>query len=316
MHPWITEGKSLWSENLSLQRNVLRPPVAVPRKLPASSLASVCKGYSAFETPFNDEQNVIPYFGTMFSLDTFDDPVEITTLELDLRDDMPVDDRNVMVYMYPGSYETTEYSSAGWTLVAHATAQPLKDFETGAILSHIIPASNFTAFRTNSRTTVSLYVTMNGPYLDNTVYALDKTGEVAFTGDHFAINTGAGFSAPNFPTQGIDRTTEPKFSGVVHYKLDSACDDAGESSTEQRVTTTVEYHFIVNQIPSDDITSAVAHGLDSTVNDILQNDVEIQHYRTSFELTKMEGSVIVEASDSQSEGKTSKCRCPPSLFSN
>jgi hypothetical protein len=54
-----------------------------------------------------------------------------------------------------------------------------------------------------STSLVPLTNEMNGqilrPYLDNTVNALDKTGEKAFTSDLFDMMTGSGLSAPNFP---------------------------------------------------------------------------------------------------------------------
>lgn len=71
------------------------------------TLSTQCQGFSSYATPFNEDNAVIPYFGIMFSIDSFDQPFDITTLELDLRCNGTIEDYNVTVYMYRNHCEHT-----------------------------------------------------------------------------------------------------------------------------------------------------------------------------------------------------------------
>ena len=288
----------------SHESHALLHPNGGHRDLTTTSVSSICRDFLSLSTPFNEEDQVIPYFGMMFSLDAFETPLEITTLELDLRHDVvSMTDPSIVVYVYPGSFETVVSNQSAWTVVANTTVQPITNITTGEIISHIIPASTFHTFPVEAESRVSLYITMNGPYLDNTVYALDKTGEVAITGDQFDINTGAGFSAPNFPLEGIDKTTAPKFAGTVHYRVVGSCPDDTTATEKATVTTTVMYYYMANRELSDDIYSAATAGIENVLKDAVENDEIFQKYTNSFGLKLDVGSVVATAAESRYEGR-------------
>jgi len=277
MHGWISQeiSRSLWThatvnEHYSPARHV--------RGL--SLNGAECDGFAVEAAPYNDNVDVLPYFGIMFSLDSFDQAYDITTLELDIRSDVSIADYGVKVYMYPGSYETIESTPSAWTLVANTTAEPLINSTTGMTDSYILPAYDFSIFRAEATSRVSIFVTMNGAYLDNTVNALDNSGESAFVGSYFSVDTGTGLSAPGFAQGSVDSVTAPKFAGKVHFQVDDSC-------SKGTTSTAVQYRFMTNATDPNTFYSAVAGGIDDVMKEVLSSDEHFSRYQSEFGLQQM-----------------------------
>jgi len=180
-----------------------------------------------------------------------------------------ISDWSVGVYTYEGGFEMVATNPSVWTQLADTQLVPVLAPDGSS--SAIVPANYFTRVRLEPNEVRSFYITMQGPYIDNTVNALDDTGEVAFTSEHFSILTGAGLSNPNFPVEGIDRTTAPKFAGKIIYR--ERPDDSVEPPTcvsdSVNVTTQVHYKFMVGGALTTDITSAVTAAIDQVMEDLL-----------------------------------------------
>lgn len=346
-HPSMSQ---LFHEGATAAQNSILLPLSQginhPRRLLPSSVVGVypsCEGFASLDATYNDndDNNNVPYFGMMFSVDALDQPLSITTLELDLRSDLALNENEeaalVTVYMHRGEYMSVVHGPGAWTMVANSTAKPLTDTVTGAVTSHVIPVQDFSNIRMAPHSRLSLYVTMNGPYLDNTVIPADPwetngrpqvnstTASNNSTDSRFStvaqdqyliVHAGAGFSAPDFPPDGIDASSMPRFAGKVHYQVANTCphldDDDSPAPTNLAnetgngvTTTAVHYYYMANKALSEPIYSAIEAGINNVLNDALETNQDLARFRIEYGLTKAVGSVtaIPAAVSAEEQGK-------------
>lgn len=251
------------ARSLSKIRNTMMRFLHAPR-----DLNEQCSSSRSFNTTYNGGLNDILYAGLMFEMSAFS-ALDVLTLELDIRWDMKPTDLSVEVYTTSGDYASEDrfHQPGIWHL--QASSKLLSAPEGN---SAVIPVTDFVPFHIPANERRSVYVTMKGPYLDYTVYALQKTGDIQITGDDLQLLVGSGFTSYRFPAA-IDKIVHPMFAGIIHYKKTFECNDTLAATTQ------VSFQFLVEKSLADGglaLNSAVERAVDGLLqsNAVLRNFVE------------------------------------------
>jgi len=136
-----------------------------------------CTKLNELNTTFNDNVDVLPYVGIMFQFRTKNQPIDIRTLELDIRFN-DLTDHSIEVYTSKGSFGFIVNQPQAWDVVAATEIVP-NPSGVGAI----IPVNDFRTVSMEAEELRSFYVTMKGPWLDYTVNAMQKTTDIALSND-------------------------------------------------------------------------------------------------------------------------------------
>ena len=230
----------------------------------------MCSIHRAYNTTYNDNREVPPYTGLMFEVTAIGDPLKILTLELDLRLENATD-LSVEVYSLSGQFAELFNQPDAWDLVA-ATQVVVTPGGGGAV----IPVQDFTPVRIGANERHSFYVTMKGPYLDHTVYALQKTGEIQSRGDDLQVFVGAGLTEYKFPEQ-LDDVLNPMFAGVIHYEKEFDC------GTVLTSTAYLDFPFLFEESVDMRI---VTMAINEAVDELLKEEDELKSYVSRFGLQK------------------------------
>jgi len=206
----------------------------------------------------------------MFEVTAIGDPLNILTLELDLRLENATD-LSVEVYSLSGQYAEHFNQPDAWDLVA-ATQVVVTPGGGGAV----IPAQDFTPVRIGANERQSFYVTMKGPYLDHTVYALQKTGDIQSRGDDLQVFVGAGLTEYKFPEK-LDDILNPMFAGVIHYEKEYDC------GTVLTSTTYLDFPFLFEESVDMRI---VTMAINKAVDELLKEEDGLKSYVSRFGLQK------------------------------
>jgi hypothetical protein len=264
-------------------------------------------------TPYNNDENVPTYTGIMFEISAHTD-IEILTLEFQTRykDDDDSIDLSLEVYTKSSDYMPYVTDRSAWTLVSRTTAIPVG---TLASMGAIIPKQQFTPISVIKGTTQSIYITMmSGSYIQFRADALRKFGEQLMRSTDMSLFVGSGFSDPQFPYTGVNRTVNPMFSGIVHYRPKS-CNTSGamlsNSSTdtntaaatatsdtqiETAIVNMIDFPFLFNT-PSvtPDMQIGMKNAIDTVIISTLlaQDGSKLKQYKDELRLaTSSQGSTI------------------------
>lgn len=206
-----------------------------------------------------------------------DSDLEVLTLELDIRWDRNFTDLSVEVYSLAGSYDLYFDQPGAWELLASTELVPAPEGN-----SAIIPVTDFTPVRIPARGRRSFYVTMKGPYLDHTVYALQKTGDVHIRGDDLQLLVGSGFTNYKFPGA-IDKVLHPQFAGIIHYKKTFECADSKAASTAVEF----QYLFEKGQLDEKFVSKANA-AIEGAMDGLLKSNSVLRGFVKEYGLHKSE----------------------------
>jgi hypothetical protein len=266
-----------------------------------------CTFLQSFNTTYNFDNKVPTHTGIMFEMAARSD-IEILTFELDVRLGSNIlaskDNLAVEVYTTTGNFDVKLDQPDTWLKIVDTqlVISELLD-DTAGSYNAIIPVAHFqpVIMETNSRR--SFYVTTHrvGSVLDNTVFALDKTGELASENEDVQIYVGAGFQETSVFSGIVDRTVNPKFAGVVHYRKIAPCNVLRQS-------TTVQYPILIDRENIDDaflplMTSAILEA----VTKIIQENIALK----SFFENKQYGFVqIGDANTFRAELSDFDASCP------
>ena len=178
-------------------------------------------------TTFNDNLDVPTYQGIMFSIVAASDIV-LNGMDVDIRLDQVSSGAALAIRIFAALGEISNiYTDPSlWTLIANTTAVPAPE-GVGAI----VPAQDFVPLAMGAGERHTLYLAMDHSLLDSTVYALDKTDEVAYEGADLTTYVGVGFTGPDFPGA-YDTTVDPQFAGVLYYVPQGAACGTVTLSTE------------------------------------------------------------------------------------
>lgn len=163
--------------------------------------------------------------------------MDILSMELDIFADTSKNNLAVEIFTFPGPFDSVVGVPAAWSLVADTQLVPAPTDRRAMI----VPVSEFTPVTLQAYEKHSFYVTLTGPYLDHSVNALDKTGEMFIENDDIQLFVGEGTHEYKFPEQ-MDTVLDPQFAGVVHYQLK----DDGCTGPTEKVTTTIEYTYMTD----------------------------------------------------------------------
>jgi hypothetical protein len=119
---------------------------------------------------------------------------------------------------------------------------------------------------------------MKGSYLDSTVNALTKTGEMAFQDADFITYAGVGFTGYLFPGV-FDTTVDPQFAGVFYYDKDIDCRKAYS-------TTTIQFQFLIETTNPSEMVAAVNTAMDRKVDSLLSTQSPFTDFQNDNALQK------------------------------
>jgi hypothetical protein len=243
---------------------------------------SHCKTDRSFNTTYNSNKDVPPFVGVMFEISSFTD-IEITTFEVDIRWDLNPTDLSIQVYTIEGSYANRFNQSSAWELLASTEVVPAAEGNSG-----VVPASDFTSVSIKALDVRSFYITMKSPYIDHTVYALQKTGDVHVKGEDMQLFVGSGFTSDNFPGK-IDKVVNPQFAGVVYYKKTYQCEDIEAKSIS------ITFQFLVDaKDVSDAFVLSYNAALDAAIGRVIEASETLKSFVDTFGLHKSSGPTTVK----------------------
>lgn len=242
------------------------------------SLQAVCFVNDVVFYPFNDNDDAVAFGGIMFNLKGQGDLVEVLTLDLDIRAD-DATDLAIEVYSYNGDFASAHADPDEWDLLAN-TQLVLYPDEYG-FKGGIIPAHAFRPFTLNNGELKSLYLKMNGPWLDNSINVFLDNGEaVPSDNEDVIIYPGAGLSEP-FPLS-YDRSTRPIFAGNMHLRTEGTCEEVPE--------TKVEYIIVTDRQVSDALLVSISEAIDMTMESLLRVDSVLVGYQNDYDLKQVGNS--------------------------
>lgn len=230
-----------------------------------------CASTKSFNTTYNDNDKVRAFTGIMFEMDAKTD-LEILTFELDVHLDKATD-LAVEVYSRKGMFAEYENAPESWDLIANSTLVPAPE-GVGAI----IPNNGFVPVFIPNREKQSFYVTMKGPYLDNTVNALQRTGEFHTSTDDMKLLVGSGFTEYRFGN--VDSDVNPQFAGIIHYKKTGDCSKLTDK-------TVVEFMFVLSTKADNNLVDSVNSAVDSTLNELMEKNDALKQYSEEHGLEKI-----------------------------
>lgn len=238
----------------------------------------VCTDFRKLNTTYNGEKSVPPYVGIMFEISAFTD-VEIKTFEVDIRWDLNPKDLSVHVFTRSGPYIGSFNQSNDWTRVASTNLVLAAEGNSG-----IIPVTAFSPVKVEALSRQSFYVSMTDAFIDHTVYALQKTGDIHLKGDDLQLYVGTGFTSDDFPDT-FDKVLHPQFAGIIHYEKTFQCSDPLASSTE------IEFLFLFERKELDASFVLNCNSIvDAEINDILESNENLAGFVLDYGLQKSSGS--------------------------
>ncbi|GKY96852.1 hypothetical protein MPSEU_000644300 [Mayamaea pseudoterrestris] len=255
------------------KRQSLRSSDARTTSPSSRSLQDSCSLQRSLATTYNDDPAVPVYVGVMFSLSPLT-PITVNGFDVDVRLDMVTapEDLSVQIYHLLGEIKDSYMDSTLWTLISNTTAVMAPE-KNGVI----IPAASFTPVSANVGERHSFYISMTKKIIDSTVYALDKTDEVAFEGSDLTTYVGVGFTAPNFPGE-YDTTVDPQFAGIIHYELA----DGSDCTDTSTIITDIYFDFLF----SKQVTALgnVNQIVSKTLDQLMKNTPQLQQFMALYAL--------------------------------
>lgn len=213
----------------------------------------LCVTKNRFPTEYNDNPAVPAYPGIMFDVSSRIE-MELYAMEIDVRLEEATT-MDVEIFTTPGSFLPNINNESEWTKLADVTATVAPDGR-----GIFVPEQDFALVKMKAFERRSFYIQMEGPWIDTKAEALDKTGEVQQQSDDLTVFVGVGLNS-RFP-EDFDKTVDPQFAGVFHYRKPNECD-------EEVISTAVEFPLLVSQPPNAFFLNLIKDALDEIVRDAL-----------------------------------------------
>jgi hypothetical protein len=223
-------------------------------------------------TTLNDNPDSYRIAGMMFSMRLKDVPLNVTAIEIDIRDDFAQGRYGVDIYTRRGAFSTVYNDPDKWWPVAKTRAVPVPG---GG--GYLIPYTNFRQISMQAGELRSWFISVRGKWLDTRADAMSRPGDVADSFPPFDLTTGIGFAKYNFQEE-IDKMISPQFTGVFHYDEPKQCED--------KVTDTVMigYQFLVDLDSNDQVLETISNHVHQVMESLLKRDEELKGFITEFEL--------------------------------
>jgi hypothetical protein len=259
----------------------------------------MCSTTRSVETVYNENDLVPTYPGIIFELVALADDMEVLTLEFDARIE-DITDFTVEVFATDGDSLDKMSDESQWTQLANTQAAV-----SPAGRGLVIPQPAFTSIKLKRGQRTSIYIAMKGPWLENVAQALDKTGEVQLQNDDFALYVGVGLNE-RFP-EDFDKTVDPQFSGVIHYRKEVDCRDA-------LVSTTVDLQFLASQSEDPVFVSKLNRALDETLRDSLLVSNPFYDMISRYRLRQQQATQITKSLYEQGACPEEWEKCPRNVL--
>jgi hypothetical protein len=149
---------------------------------------------------------------------------------------------------------------SAWTLHARTTAVPAPE-GTGVII--------LTPIRMEASERRSLYIRMNGPWIDHNINAFMKAGEIFMKTSDLVFYRGVGLNS-KFPSD-FDKKVDPQFSGVIHYHKERTCINTAKE-------TTANFEFFI-MLP---VTRSLMIEVDRIINETIDSQMTISSKLKQF----------------------------------
>jgi len=171
----------------------------------------VCTKAESLLTPLDVD---VTAFGTMFTIVTKDDPIDILALEFFANPTAKT--LQVEIYTKLGDYKGFEDNSTVWEKIANiAIAAPPSDRH-----SLLIPMSDFKAFTMNPNELRAMFITLQTSDLRYKYGSGLQQGQTFYSDGYLSVNVGIGHA-----NYGFGKRIFPArlFSGAIHYSHHADC---------------------------------------------------------------------------------------------
>ena len=226
-----------------------------------------CSNSKVFETPYNNNPQVLAHTGIMFELRAKSKAFTIDTIELDARTGLG-NPLNVDIYVTDSPVNQAFNKESSWELVARTKFVEDPDKQTV-----IVPSWQFDPITVKAGQKKGLYIRMKGNYIDNTVSNSIRAGNEAQNGPDMSIFAGYYLdqSSSTFPPRvGSDKGII--FAGKIHYKVSESC------SQHNFVTTALEFALIIDTGLEVNNFNQIEIATFNSVNNLLGVDPELKNY--------------------------------------
>ena len=249
----------------------------------------LCLQPGKLQTVYNENPLVPSYPGIMFDFTPLFEGV-VTSLEVDVRLEEATS-YDIEIFSSVGTFLKNMNNQTAWTKHADTVARVAPGGE-GLIVSE----RDFLPLNVRPREKLSFYIQMKGPWIDVGAHALDKTGEIQEQSDDLVVFVGVGLNS-RF-AEDFDKTIDPQFGGVVHYRKAVDCADAdGDFFTE------VPFPILLPRKPNPVFLSQVKNALVGLVQDKLLKAAPFHQMVSEYNL-KIRDTTEISTLPSELE-------CPP-----
>jgi hypothetical protein len=231
-----------------------------------------CVSSSRLQTPMEADTVVI---GTMFTVKTFDDAINLLTMEIAAN---PIDtNMDVEIYTKPGDFQGAENDPTQWQKVVDTTVAPASEGR-----GTLIPPEDFMNFTMHPNELHSFFVSLKTSDLRYKRADNIETGQQFVSDGYLSVNAGIGLSNYGFGTEFFPSRL---FCGIFHYTYATDC-DAPTSKTS------VSYSFHVELGKGatkseiiDEINSLVGRSLRSILESMatlrIEHDMRVERVDTA-----------------------------------
>lgn len=255
-----------------------------------------CVKSESLETPFEADTVV---FGTMFTVQSQDDPISVATMEISatpLAEQMDVE-----IYTKVGDYQGFENEASQWTQVVATTVTPARDGR-----GTIIPANAFSGFTMNPNELRSFFVSLKTSDLRYKRGGDYKTGQTFLSDGYLSMNVGIGIGSAGFGFGSV--FPDRMFTGIIHYTHATDCDAPSGKSL-------VTYSFHARPKTGSASREVITNSVNMVVGDAVESvlNTKVPSLRDDHSISFEQ----VETVSSAKQGKSFKgvCHQPLELFS-
>jgi len=240
----------------------------------------VCYNIETLQTEYNPDTFIDPCTGMMFYFSSREKPIIVTTLEVDIRDDLANGDLHVEVYttvddqFYKGLFRDGKYwgKVADTTLIQHP--DPTQSHR------YLIPSYDFAPIRMNAKARHTLYVRMNGQFIDLTTNNFVQVNEIGESGSNLHVH--AGYCIPNnaalWPFK-LNEDRAPIFAGKFYTDVESTfCDFTPTTETA------IEFVYVLDSNGAGLEFSNLEEDIDVFAQDMILDDTRLVDYIAEHEL--------------------------------
>jgi hypothetical protein len=221
------------------------------------SLATGCVQAKSLQTPF-DADTVV--YGTMFTVTTHADPIEMLTMEISAN---PIGaGMDIEIYTKIGDFTGAENDPSQWKQIVNTTLVPAREGH-----GTIIPTTEFKSIKMNENEIHAFLVTLKTSDLRYKRSADNMNLGQAFVSDaYLSINSGIGISQYGFSSNIFPSRL---FTGIFHYTHPSDCSDP-----TSKLLITYSFHARPKgstSMSKAQIIEEINSQVDRSVNDLLNS---------------------------------------------